>query len=171
MDLKRRDGESALQYHKRLVYGKLVDKTLSDIDFAELSEYVYGQPYESNSARKMLYGSKKTLDLMEDERRADIHDTGMLEEIDTKMLELQKERQKFFDQRREWQKLVSKDGRADHLRDMLAQAADQLAGEIGTMFTTEGPEYGDSENEAVVVFSDWHYGMKTSEDIKHLQRI
>lgn len=30
----RRDGESEFAYHKRLVYGKLVDKTLADEDYA-----------------------------------------------------------------------------------------------------------------------------------------
>lgn len=162
MDLKRREGESALQYHKRLVYGKLADKTLADVDFAELSEYVYGQPYESNSARKMLYGSKKTLDLMEEERRAGVQDAGLADELEAKTQELRRERQKFFDQRREWQKLVTRDSRADHLHDMLADAAQRVGDEIGRMYTTSAPEYGDSENEAIVVFSDWHYGMKTA---------
>ena len=31
-DLSKRPNESDLQYHRRLVYGKLVDKTLSDFD-------------------------------------------------------------------------------------------------------------------------------------------
>ena len=51
MQLKRDGDESAFNYHKRLVYGKLVDKTLSDVDYSELSELVYGQQYSSDVAR------------------------------------------------------------------------------------------------------------------------
>ena len=57
--------ESQLDYHKRLVYGKLVDKTLADMDYTELAELVYGQPYSSDVARRMLYGSRRTLELMD----------------------------------------------------------------------------------------------------------
>ena len=51
MELTQREGESRAQYHKRLIYGKLVDKTLADVDYSELSEYIYGQSYSSDVAR------------------------------------------------------------------------------------------------------------------------
>ena len=65
MDIKRKENETDLQYHKRIIYGKLVDKTLSDIDYSELSELAYGQAYSSDVARRMFYGSKRTLALMD----------------------------------------------------------------------------------------------------------
>ena len=65
--LRQRDGESLLQYHKRIIYGKLVDKTLSDIDYTELAERVYGQAYSSDVARRMFYGSRRTLELLDKE--------------------------------------------------------------------------------------------------------
>ena len=43
VELNRRPDETQLDYHKRLVYGKLVDKTLGDLDYSELSDYAYGQ--------------------------------------------------------------------------------------------------------------------------------
>ena len=54
IDLARKPNESALAYHKRIVYGKLVDKTLADVDYTELSELVYGQSYSSDVARRMF---------------------------------------------------------------------------------------------------------------------
>lgn len=36
-------GETTPEYHKRLIYGKLVDKTLADLDYSELAMEVYGQ--------------------------------------------------------------------------------------------------------------------------------
>ena len=48
VDLNKRPDESDLDYHKRLINGKLVDKTLADIDYSELSNLVYGQSYSSD---------------------------------------------------------------------------------------------------------------------------
>lgn len=101
MDLERRKGESAVEHHKRLVYGKLVNKTLADIDYAELSEFVYGKRLSSDVARREMYGSRYTLDLLEKEGINSLTGTDIVDEIEAKTLELKKERQKFYDQRRE----------------------------------------------------------------------
>ena len=101
MSIERLPGESELQYHKRLVYGKLVDKTLADVDYAELAEDAYGQSYSSDFARRMMYGSCKTLQLMDECAEADIQ-VDSQSDLDMKRIEFQKERQKFFDQRREY---------------------------------------------------------------------
>lgn len=161
MQLERRADESALQHHRRLIEGKLVDKTLADVDYSELSEYVYGQPYSSDVARRMMYGSKKTLDLIAEEREADIAAGSgeILAELDAKKAELQRERQRFYDQRREYNKLVSIDGRMEHLYEALEASAAKLMDTVGPVAFTDGVHYPVSDNEAVVVFSDWHYGM------------
>lgn len=61
--LDRTNSETELEYHKRLVYGKLINKDLSDEDYAELSKYVYGKEYSSDVCRRMMYGSRYTLEL------------------------------------------------------------------------------------------------------------
>lgn len=153
--------ESKLEYHKRLVYGKLKDKTLADVDYTELAEFVYGQPYSSDVARRMLYGSRRTLDLLEEEGIKSVSDKDILDDIDKKMLELRKERQKFYDQRREYNKLVSIEGRQEHLYDSLIDAAYNLSDTVGSLFDrTEPIILNPTNNEAILVFSDWHYGMK-----------
>lgn len=60
--LRRKEGESELQYVKRLTYGKLVDKTI-DEDFTELSPLIFGQELSSTEARKRMYGIKRLLEL------------------------------------------------------------------------------------------------------------
>ena len=65
--LERLPNESKADYHKRLVFGKLVDKSLADVDYSELSYYLYGQNYHSDVARRMIYGSCKTLQLIDDD--------------------------------------------------------------------------------------------------------
>ena len=163
IEVGRRNGESAFDYHKRLIYGKLVDKTLADMDYTELSELVYGQPYSSDVARRMLYGSRKTLELLDQEELGSIEDDEIISKIEEKTIELKKERQKFFDQRREYNKLVSQDGRSEHLFDMLSKAATDLPNSIGSVLDGANINLihrsARSDYEAVLVLSDWHYGM------------
>lgn len=162
IDLRRIENESAFDYHKRLVYGKLIDKTLADCDYSELAELLYGQSYSSDVARRMMYGSRKTLELMDYEQVQKVSDHGLLSEIELKKAELQQERQRFFDQRREFNKLLSAEGRKEHIYESLTIAANNLMNSIGVAFEDSyyEPENA-SDNEAVLVFSDWHYGMKT----------
>lgn len=161
--IERITNETPLEYHKRLVYGKLVDKTLADIDYSELAEMVYGQSYSSDVARRMLYGSRKTLELMDAERASGVTGKDLKEEIDYKLIELRKEQQKFFDQRREYNKVVAAESRQEHLYDVISAAAAKLNQEVSlTTFDQCADDCMRGENEAVLVFSDWHYGMKAS---------
>ena len=159
--LSRRDDESVAEHHKRLVYGKLVDRTLSEFDYTELSKYVYGREYAPDVARRMMYGSKNTLEIIEQENVDKIKDSTVAKDIDDKIVELRKERQKFYDQRREYNKMINADGRREHLYDRLASAADRLLDTVGIVYRETNYEKIDEpcNNEAVLVFSDWHYGM------------
>ena len=157
---ERRDGESQFDYHRRLIYGKLVDKTLADMDYSELAELVYGQPYASDVARRMLYGSRRMLELLDQSRMEAIEDEDVSAGIDRQMVELQKERQRFFDQRREYKKLLTYDGRLENLYDALAKSAEKLEETVGKMYrNTDGEYVPDGDGEAVLVLSDWHYGL------------
>ena len=166
--LVQRKGETDLAYHKRLIYGKLIDKTLADYDYTELSEYVYGKRYSPDVARRLMYGSKRTLELIDDETIGSVDDSRILTDINEKMLELRKEQQRFFDQRRELNKKVAEEGRREHLYDALTNAANKLTETVGTVFnevTFDGYRYDDAE--AVLVLSDWHYGMVADNIYNH----
>lgn len=163
IDLRRIESESPLAYHKRLVYGKLVDKTLADCDYSELAELIYGQPYSSDVARRMMYGSRKTLELLDDERTQQVSDSSLLSELELKRVEIQQERQRFFDQRREFNRLLAAEGRKEHIYESLTAAADKLMESIGCVFEDNHFDHVHfDDTEAVLVFSDWHYGMETS---------
>ena len=162
IDVSRQINESPLEYHKRIVYGKLVDKTLADVDYTELSELAYGQSYSSDVARRMFYGSRRTLELMDAERGKRTENDGLMSELDEKMRELRKERQKFYDQRREYNKLVAMEARNEHLYEALINAADNLKDTVGCMYDSSvGCSDAHSDAEAILVFSDWHFGLKT----------
>ena len=76
-----------------------MDKTLADCDYSEIAEALYGQPYSSDVARRMLYGSRKTLEAIDSERVDAVSDETVRSDIDAQIIELRKERQKFYDQR------------------------------------------------------------------------
>ena len=164
IQINRRENESPLSFHKRLVYGKLVDGTLADADYTELAKLVYGRPYAPDVARRMLYGSRRTLELMDSERRSKISDQSVLSEIDEKINELKKAERKFYDQRREYTKLLTNEGRTEHLFDFLIPAAERLNQTVGCMYAVDrtGADISDvGYNEAVLILTDWHYGLKT----------
>lgn len=157
MQLNRLDGESKLQHHKRLVDGKLVDKTLADIDYSELAEYVYGQPYSSDVARRMMYGSKKTLELIEEEGRKEVAGTKMATELDLKMAELQKERQKFFDQRMAYSKLLRDRAREEELNEIIERCV--ASGNLPELrFEDSVCHHFVSDTTLLVSLNDIHYG-------------
>lgn len=167
MGLERLPNETRSAYHKRLIYGKLVDKTLIDCDYSELAELVYGHRYSSDVARRMMYGSCKTLELLDRESIKEVAGTELADELDYKMAELQKERQRFFDQRREYSKLVNASGRAEHLEDRIIEAASKLDETIGVLYPYSTRcakgcpvyDFSGQDTEAVLVLCDWHYGM------------
>lgn len=163
LPLLKREGESDFDYHKRLIYGKLVDKTLSDYDYAELSKYIYGKELAPDETRKRMYGSQQTLELIDSNIINNITEDSLLSELENKRLELQKEKQRFQDQRREFNKIISAEGRAEHICSTLAEAANNLNTTIGKLDFEKKVNTSDlSDNDAVLVLSDWHYGMITN---------
>ena len=120
-NLQREPHESDFAYHKRLVYGKMVDKTLADVDYSELAEVIYDKPYNSDSVRKMLYGSCKTLQLLDEEARGSASENRLLAEIDMRRIELQKERQKLTDQRAAFNRLVREQARKEELAEIMIE--------------------------------------------------
>ena len=151
---ERLPNETELDYHKRLVYGKLVDKTLSDIDYAELAPYIYGREFATDECRKRMYGSCQTLKLMDEAGVfGSVLDTTV--DFDAQRFELQKERQRFFDQRTALNKLVRERARQEELNDILIRAIN------GANMPEIGGGHGcppESDNDLLVSLNDIHYG-------------
>ena len=157
MQLEQREHESKFAYHRRLINGKLEDKTLADVDYAELSDYLYGQHYNSDSTRKMMYGSKKTLDLLAEETKETAGTEEAAMALDVRMVELQKERQKFFDQRMAWNKMVRERAREEELNEIIQHCiASGSLPELRYDDTVLHHVVGD--NTLLVSMNDIHYG-------------
>lgn len=155
MELYQKQNESNFEYQKRLVYGKLVDKTLADIDYTELAEALYGQPYAPDVARRMVYGSKRTLDALETDVKNGAVDMSELASLDAKRIELLKERQKFFDQRNAFNKLIRERSRQEELNEILVEAVKN--GNLPRL-AYEPCHIEPSDNDLLVSLNDIHYG-------------
>ena len=155
MELYQKQNESNFEYQKRLVYGKLVDKTLADIDYTELAEALYGQPYAPDVARRMVYGSKRTLDALETDVKNGAVDMSELASLDAKRIELLKERQKFFDQRNAFNKLIRERSRQEELNEILVEAV--KSGNLPRL-AYEPCHIEPSDNDLLVSLNDIHYG-------------
>lgn len=153
----KREEESDYEYQKRLVYGKLIDKTLADYDYSELAPYVYGKDYSCDVARRMMYGSCKTMELANKCAVSNISDDNILSEIDNKKIELQKERQKFFDQRTAFNKVVRDRSRQEELNEILTKAIS--AGNLPVLNYVQNTGRLHKDNDLLVSLNDIHYGM------------
>jgi len=154
-ELMRRPDETELQYHRRLVYGKLVDKTLSDYDYAELAPYVYGKEYSTDVARRLLYGSRYTLDLMDEQAVASVTDDDVRSEIDTKLVALQKERAKLQTEKLEYSRWLREDARDELFMEQVLAAVRE---HIGEQTVIEDIPLVHNDREGVLCIADCHFG-------------
>lgn len=136
--------------------GKLVDRTIDD-DYAELSERLFGEGncFNSSEVRKRMYGMKAIIDAIEREGEEAIRSTDRLSEYDRKKIEFQVERQKFFDQRNAFNKLVRERSRQEELNEILVAAIQ--SGNLPQL-NYEYHEVIPSDNDLLVSLNDIHYG-------------
>ena len=136
--------------------GKLVDRTIDD-DYAELSERLFGEGncFNSSEVRKRMYGMKAIIDAIEREGEEAIRSTDKLSEYDRKKIEFQVERQKFFDQRNAFNKLVRERSRQEELNEILVAAIQ--SGNL-LQLNYEYHEVIPSDNDLLVSLNDIHYG-------------
>jgi len=157
--LLRRENETAFQHHRRLVYGKLVDKTLSDYDYAELSPYIYGEALSGDSVRKLMYGSRRTLELFDSDVANNNANADLSGELDTKLIEIKKERQKLSDYRTAFNKVVRERSRQEELNEIIVDAVRN--GELPTL--DYSPHISiQSDNDLLVSLNDIHFGANVS---------
>ena len=103
-----------------IVIGKLVDRTIDD-DYEELSERLFGEGncFSASEVRKRMYGMKAIIEAIERDGEESIRDADTLSALDVKKIELQMERQKFYDQRNAFNRLIRERSRQEELNEIL----------------------------------------------------
>lgn len=139
-----------------IVIGKLVDRTIDD-DYEELSERLFGEGncFNSSEVRKRMYGMKAIIEAIERDGEAAIQDEDKLSVLDSKRFELQKERQKFFDQRNALNKLLRERSRQEELNEILTEAV--KSGNLPQL-NYQRVEIEPTDNDLLVSLNDIHYG-------------
>lgn len=146
---------------RNIVIGKLVDHTISD-SFESLSEEIFGEGNNFSEAevRKRMYGMRRMIEVIDNDGVSGVIPDAAEGNIEDRLYQIKKETKRLQDQRREYNKLLASDARFEALCDSVLAAATNLNLErplnISPCQITTGPE------EAVLVLSDWHYGMKTN---------
>lgn len=161
---ERKDGEDLYEYGLRLIEIKMEQKP-DDLDWEDIVEAAQLDchrdslrkaasvtPYSGYAVAQHFKRKYSAEDRPDKEQ--------YLGELDIKIAEVRKEAKRFFDQRREFNKLVDRIGRAENLEDRLAEAAVAL-NESVPLSMDKSTAYAYDNNEAVIVFADWHYGMVT----------
>ena len=156
MNLNKLSDENNEQYIFRVCQMKdklgYTWKCIADVINKELGnnydESCYRKKYQS--ANKMIQANESIL----------FENNEYLKEIQAQKDELYKVKKQVQDQRREYNKLLTSDARADHLTEKLIDAANNLKNVKPLLFDNGGFSIN-SNNEAVLYLSDWHYGMVT----------
>ena len=161
---ERREGETDFDYGLRLIEIKVEQKP-DDLDWEDIVEAV-GLDCHRDSLRKAAsvtpYSGYAVAQYLKRKFAAadKPNQDEYLGELDFKIMEMRKETKRFYDQRREFHKLVDRLGREENLEDRLVDAAIALNEQL-PLRVDKNICYTYDDNEAILVFADWHYGMKT----------
>ena len=98
---------------------------------------------------------KAIIEAIDRDDEMSIADEDTLNALDAKKIELQKERQRFFDQRNAYTKLLRERSRQEELNEILFEAV--KAGNLPTLDYTY-TEIDHSDNDLLVSLNDIHYG-------------
>lgn len=165
MKIEKYQYELPSEYLKRLVRAKL-NKEI-DLDWSEIS-VLTGVEYSSESMRKISYGVRILADMQDSELEDKIENndneevrkiTKLLKELDDKKLELEKEKIKIQDQRREYKALFRPDARFENLVSIISYVADDMSKIVPFELKEPILKELSGTNEGVLLVSDWHYGL------------
>ena len=161
-ELKRLDGETENQTLWRIgneksagIYGNITWPDVAEFMNKEFRDSE--ENYFDSSAYRKRY--KNFADAYEELFSKENFADERLTDIKTQMHELYKIKKQVQDQRRELRNLLTPEARFDNLTEVLVEAVNRLCDERPLEFNNYICDHGDSE--AILVFSDWHYGMVT----------
>ena len=123
---------------------------------ANILNNALGHNYGESAYRKKVQSFNK---IMNGNEKSFFNDDEYLKEIQRQTDELYKAKKQFQDQRREYNKLLASDARAEHLTEKLIEAANNL--NSSKFLNNISAISSSAKNEAVLVLTDWHYGMFT----------
>jgi predicted phosphodiesterase len=154
MDYKKKSTESLDDWKIRLSR----NKDLYDITWGEIADLWFEETSDKKSGdwfRKFYRYWQEGYEV----GRSEGVNSDQVKEIEESIVEFEKAKIKFRDQKREYSKLLANQARFEYLQDEIRSAIQELA-EIKPLQWNHNPlRLPSSKNEGVVILSDWHYGM------------
>ena len=155
-NLKRLDGETQEQYFYRICSMK-ESLGFTWPQMTEIFNAEFGCKKGDTAYRKQWAAFNKVFNA---NVAKIVGDNTYSAELKEQLDEIYKAKRQLFDQRREYNKLLVSDARADHLTEKLIEAANLVPLQnYSDMFTFKD---NFTEEEAVLCLSDWHYGQVTN---------
>lgn len=161
VNLEKLPNENEEQYIWRI--GQYKDNGVIDIGWDELG-YVFntelrgGEEEQTSSSYRKPYQNAKRF--YENVFVDMINNNATSENIQQQLDDIYRAKKQLYDQRREYRKNLVPEARGIHLSEHLIECAKQLNKERPLEFKKNRYEF--STREAVLVLSDWHYGMVTN---------
>ncbi|MFB0831543.1 metallophosphoesterase [Brevibacillus laterosporus] len=153
-ELKRKPNETIKAYKLRL--GNT--KHLYPINWNQIADLINKETGENFSESKYRKWFFPYMEGYSDALSAGVNNVEQLKEIENQRRELEKEKIRLQDQRREYKNLLRYDARSEHLKNEVLKAAKEVSLRKPLIWTPPLP-YLTHPKEAVLLISDWHYGI------------
>lgn len=159
MVLKRIEGESLKEFKLRICGNKdLPEYDLSWKRVAEIINEETGNKFDESTYRKWY---QAYIEGYEDGVAENITGEEIIQELEEKERKFLKSKVQASDQRREYLKLIRDEARNDYNREFIYKCAEEIAKSKPLKFTRHNLDRVCGK-ETVLMLSDWHYGLFTS---------
>lgn len=154
MDYVKRKEESLVSYWIRLYKNRSI-YGLTFAECGELMNEVSGENWNEARWRRTIQNYLEIQDYLDQENPAGVNQ-DVLQEIEDQKLELEKEKIRMRDKKRELNAIIRRQARLENLEDYFKEVTENFE---GVSLPTSKSNTNDKK-EAMVVISDWHIGMK-----------
>lgn len=160
IEYKRLKNESDFDYGMRLIETKM-ELNPDNLDWQDIIELL-GLKVHRDTLRKACqgeFGGYSVYKSMKDKLEQGFNETEVLNKIREEKKEFDKEKKRFQDQRREYNKLRDYEARYEHLKNEFIREIRE-SNNVNLNFDFSPKEYTTSGKDGVLLLSDWHVGLK-----------
>lgn len=160
--LSRINNENEKQFIWRLGLAK--ESGQLDLNWDEIADVINREFRNDESEYRSESAYRKPFSYAKDFYEAGVFNTlneeAYMRQLQELKDEVYKERRKLYDQRREYNKLLASDARAEHLSDEIVRAAYELQ-KCKPLDFDNGVIERNKHKEGLMCWADWHYGLVT----------
>lgn len=154
MDYVKRKEESLVSYWIRLYKNRSI-YGLTFAECGELMNEVSGENWNEARWRRTIQNYLEIQDYLDQENPTGVNQ-DILQEIEDQKLELEKEKIRMRDKKRELNSLIRIQARLENLEDYFKEVTENFEG----VSLPKTKSNVDDKKEAAILISDWHIGMK-----------